>query len=201
MSRLDQLFQQFRLERTYLKNVTPKTIIWYESAWKAFGATHRQGASDSPLVSRSDLQHFVVSLRGRGVKPMTCNTWLRALNAFCRWLHEEGELPALVKLAPQRLEKRLLCTHDEAALRSILRFRPKHFSQWRVHALVSTILDTGCRIDELLTARVSDFSLDNLLLTVVGKGRKERRVPFSTELRKVLFGESGLSEGGLFRRL
>jgi integrase/recombinase XerD len=29
--------------------------------------------------------------------------------------------------------------------------------------------------------------LDNLLLTVVGKGRKQRRVPFSAELRKPLF--------------
>ena len=51
----------------------------------------------------------------------------------------------------------------------------------------STVLDTGCRIEELLTARISDFDFDNLLLTVVGKGRKQRKVPFSTELRKVLF--------------
>jgi len=32
---------------------------------------------------------------------------------------------------------------------------------------------------------VIDF--DNLLLTVIGKGRKQRKVPFSTELRKLLF--------------
>jgi site-specific recombinase XerD len=42
---------------------------------------------------------------------------------------------------------------------------------------------------------VRDFDLDNLLLVVVGKGRKERRVPMSLELRKVLFrfGINGLS--------
>jgi len=39
----------------------------------------------------------------------------------------------------------------------------------------------------VLNTRVTDFDLDNLLLTVYGKGRKERRVPFSIELRKVLF--------------
>ena len=70
------------------------------------------------------------------------------------WLHEQGEIPALVKLPPQRLEKRIIRTHDEAALRAILNYRPKTFPHWRVHALVSTILDTGCRIEELLTARV-----------------------------------------------
>ena len=39
----------------------------------------------------------------------------------------------------------------------------------------------------MLTARTTDFDFDNLLLTVTGKGRKERRVPFGIELRKVLF--------------
>jgi integrase/recombinase XerD len=118
---------------------------------------------------------------------VSCNSWVRALNAFCRWLHDQGEIPSPVKLKPQRLEKRIIPTHDEAALRGILRYRPKTFPHWRVHTLVSTILDTGCRIEEVLTARVSDVDLDNLLLTVFGKGRKERRVPFGIELRKVLF--------------
>jgi integrase/recombinase XerD len=112
---------------------------------------------------------------------------VRALNAFCRWLHEQGETPTRVKLQPQRLEKRIIRTHSDAALRAILSYRPKTFAHWRIHTLVVTILDTGCRIDELLTARVRDFDFDNLLLTVLGKGRKERRVPMSIELRRVLF--------------
>ena len=190
MDRLDQLFQQFLRERNYIYNVTPKTLAWYETAWIAFTRARATAASrpaSAPLISRADLQSFVVHLRERGVKPVTCNTWVRALNAFCRWLHEQGEIPSAVKLAPQRLEKRLVRTHDNAALRAILTFRPTTFPHRRIHALVSTILDTGCRINEVLTARVIDFDLDNLLLTVYGKGRKERRVPFSINLRKVLF--------------
>lgn len=42
-------------------------------------------------------------------------------------------------------------------------------------------------LEEVLTAKVHDFDFDNLLLTVYGKGRKERRVPFGIELRKVLY--------------
>ena len=141
----------------------------------------------APLVTKADLQYFVVHLRERGIKPVTCNTWIRAMNAVCRWLHEQGEIPTLVKLAAQRLEKRLIRTHDEAPLRAILRYRPTAFPHWRVHAVISTILDTGCRVEEVLTARVTDIDLDNLLLTVYGMGRKERRVPFSFELRKTLF--------------
>ena len=190
MDRLDQLFQQFLRERTYINNVTPSTIEWYESAWKAFNTAQASAPprpDSAPLISKADLQHFVVHLRERGIKPVTCNTWVRALNAVCRWLHEQGEIASLVKLKPQRLEKRLVRTHDEATLRAIVRYRPKTFPHWRIHALVSTLLDTGCRIEEMLTARSTVFEFDNLLLTVYGKGRKERRVPFSTELRKVLF--------------
>jgi integrase/recombinase XerD len=190
MQRLDQLFQQFLRERTYVHNVTASTREWYESAWKAFkgaqaAAPERPPAA--PLISKSDLQHFVVHLRERGIKPVTCDTWIRALNAICRWLHDEGELPTPVKLRPQRLEKRIIRTHDQVSLKAMLGVRPKTFAHWRVYALVSTILDTGCRIEEVLGASVRDFDFDNLLLTVTGKGRKERRVPFSTELRKVLF--------------
>jgi integrase/recombinase XerD len=187
MDRLDQLFQQFLRERIYLKNVTPKTKVWYESAWKAFKTSGvPQRPPSAALISRS-LNEFIVHLRERGVKPVSCNSWLRALNAFCAWLHQEGLLRAAVSLKPQRLERRLVPTHGPAALRLMLAFRPKDFAQARVHTLALTILDTGCRIDEVLTAPVSAFDFDNLLLKVFGKGRKERRVPFSIELRKVLF--------------
>jgi integrase len=124
------------------------------------------------LITKADLQFFVVHLRERGVRPVSCNTWLRALNAFCRWLHEQGEIPALVKLAPQRLEKRIVRTHDEAALRVILAYRPQTFDHWRIYALVSSILDTGCRIEEVLTARVTDFGFRQPVADGLREGEK-----------------------------
>lgn len=189
MHTLDQYFEQFLRERTFLQNVTPKTREWYQTAWQAF-ARAQQTAGPRPsdaALTRADLERFVIHLRERGVKPVSCNTWLRAMNAFCRWLHEHGVTPDLVHLPLQKLEKRLLKTFDEDALRKLLTFRPKTFPHWRVYSVACTILDTGCRIEELLTARVEDFDFHNLLLTVVGKGRKERRVPFSIELRKLLY--------------
>jgi integrase/recombinase XerD len=190
MSALNTHFEQFLRERVYLHNITPRTREYYLTAWKAFvrsQATAPPRATDAPLLTRGDVQHFVVHLRERGVKPVTCNCWLRGLNAFGRWLHTEGKIPAPVRVPPQREEKRFLPLPNDATLRLLLSYRPNSFIQWRVHAVVCTILDTGCRIEELLTACVNDFDFDNLLLTVIGKGRKQRKVPFSTELRKVLF--------------
>ena len=50
------------------------------------------------------------------------------------------------------------------------------------------LLDTGCRITEALTLRVREIDFENMLVTLDGKGRKQRVVPFSFELRKALFG-------------
>lgn len=58
---------------------------------------------------------------------------------------------------------------------------------WRIFALVAVILDAGCRIDELLTSRVQDFDHDQRLLTVYGKGRKQRRMPFDRVAQGVRF--------------
>jgi len=55
------------------------------------------------------------------------------------------------------------------------------------YALACTLTDTGVRIDEALGLRRGDVDFDNLLLKVRGKGRKERLVPFSFELRRLLF--------------
>jgi integrase/recombinase XerD len=52
---------------------------------------------------------------------------------------------------------------------------------------VLLLLDTGCRISEALTVRVRDIDMENLLVTLDGKGSKQRVVPFSFELRKAIF--------------
>src|SRR5581483_591326 len=58
--------------------------------------------------------------------------------------------------------------------------------QRRLHLLVLILLDTGARITEALTLKVRDIDMESLLLVLDGKGRKQRRVPFSFELRKAL---------------
>jgi integrase/recombinase XerD len=66
-------------------------------------------------------------------------------------------------------------------------WKPRGFYQRRLHLLVLLLLDTGARISEALGLRVRDLDLDNLLMTLDGKGQKQRVVPFSFELRRALF--------------
>jgi len=54
-------------------------------------------------------------------------------------------------------------------------------------ASICLLMDTGIRIDEMLKLKMEDVDIDTLILKVKGKGKKERLVPFSSEMRRVLF--------------
>ena len=48
---LAPLFEQFLKERTYLKNVTPRTLVWYQVAFK----NYRKAVGDDVLPTRATL--------------------------------------------------------------------------------------------------------------------------------------------------
>ena len=60
----------------------------------------------------------------------------------------------------------------------LVNWRPRGLRDRRLHLLVLLLLDTGARISEVLSLRVADIDFENFLLTLTGKGRKQRRVPF-----------------------
>jgi integrase/recombinase XerD len=83
-------------------------------------------------------------------------------------------------------EEYVPATYSAKQTEAIIRRKPRGFFQRRLHTLILLLLDTGTRLDEVLSLRVQDCNLDDLLLTVTGKGRKQRIIPFSMELRRVL---------------
>ena len=85
------------------------------------------------------------------------------------------------------MEKKVLQTFDERQIKKVIGWKPIGYYQWRLYALLCLIIDTGIRIEEALTLTRSKVDFDNLLFTVKGKGNKERVVPMSVELRRVLF--------------
>jgi integrase/recombinase XerD len=177
-----QLFDDFVKSRRYLKNVTAKTLVWYRTSFTTFQRLHHE-----PTYTKESLRAFVVTLRESGVSPISCNTYCRAINAYLRWLHEEGHADTLLRIAPLKTEQKVIATFTAADVRKFITYRPRTFGQHRLHALTLALLDTGLRIEEALTLTRERVDLDNLLLTVDGKGQKQRVVPMSLELRKVLY--------------
>jgi len=171
-------FSQFVRERQYLHNVSPATLEWYKHSFRWL-------RSESP--SQEELKDTVVRMREKGLKATGCNSAIRAINAYLRWSGARTADGSALKIPQLKEPQLILPTFKAAEVALLVKWRPKTFCQRRLHLLVLLLLDTGARISEALTLRISEIDLDNLLFTLDGKGRKQRVVPFSFELRKALF--------------
>jgi integrase/recombinase XerD len=180
---MEPRFEQFIRERQYLANVTPATIDWYKNSLKWLS---------TPSPSQDDLKDAVIRMRSKGLKPTGCNSAIQALNSYAHWVHAGSDTKCgsgcrHPKIAHLRVPDLVLPTFTEQEIRLLVAWKPKGKYQRRLHLLILFLLDTGCRISEALTLRVSEIDFENLLVTLDGKGRKQRVVPFSFELRKAMF--------------
>lgn len=174
--------EQFIRERQYLQNVTPKTIESYHYCLKFL-------PNENP--TQTQLHEMVMELRQAGHKETGCNVVIRTVNGYLHWVSgREGKCgagcshPKLKKLKEPVM---VMPTFSKAQVSNLVNYRPKGEYHRRLHLLVLFLLDTGCRITEALSVRVVDVDLDNLLVTLDGKGRKQRIIPYSVELRRHLF--------------
>jgi integrase/recombinase XerD len=135
--------------------------------------------TESP--SQDELKDAVLRMREKGLRATGCNSAIRAINAYLKWSGSPLKIPQLKE--PQLI----LPTFSLPQVTRLIESKPHSFYQRRLHLIVLILLDTGCRITEALTLRVGDVHFDNLLVVLDGKGRKQRKVPFSFELRKALF--------------
>jgi integrase/recombinase XerD len=193
---MDALIKQFLRSGQYLRNWSPRTVTTYGQGLTCLQVALREEASQgdnvtAPILTKGNLQAWVVSMRQRGLTPGGCNMYMRSVNSFLTWMHEEGHTAThlRVKLLPNPAKPLQGISDREAKL--LLTYRPKGFYQHRAKVLVCLLLDTGLRIDEAITLRSEWVNWDGLVLLVRGKGNKERMVPFSPELRKELFKLDG----------
>jgi site-specific recombinase XerD len=165
----------FTTELKYLRNVSPKTLELYGHSFHAF-----------PEDDRPSVLKRIAELRDRGVKPVSVNTYLRCLNAYFMWLHKEHGKER-VRIPKLKEEQKLLATLTSEQIKRIVNGKPVRRNETRARMAALTALSTGLRIQELLNLRRSDVDFEQLFLRVNGKGNKQRLVPMSIELRKLLF--------------
>ncbi len=138
-------FKQFIKERTYLTNVSPRTVQWYGESFKWLG---------NPNPTEADLKGFIIRMRQSGLKPSSCNNRIRAVNDSLKWAGSSQEVPKLKE------GQRVLPTFDAADILKILKYKPKSSTRSRLQVLLLTLADTGTRIDEALSLKWPDVDFE-----------------------------------------
>jgi integrase/recombinase XerD len=179
---MEPRFEQFIHERKYLRNVSPRTTEWHGEALRWLG---------NPDPDEAALKDFVMRMREKGLRPVSCNSYISAVNSYLHWASDVGGVCCAacshLKVVRMKDEQRILPTFTPADIEKIVKWKPRGFYQLRTHLFMLLLADTGCRSGEARALRWSDVDFDNLLLKLHGKGAKDRLVPFSFELRRHLY--------------
>lgn len=185
-------------------NRSPKTIDWYLEILKKYFKflCERNMLKPVDQLGSQELQAYLLHLQERDrwpenkyinnkgkLSPFSIQGHARAIKAFWSWLVREGfinknllEKFPLLKV-PQTMIKTIAAPDMKKLLEKVNRSSP---TGERLYCVLLLLIDTGARISELVNIKMSDIMFSQCLVTVTGKGQKQRLVPFSSITRKAI---------------
>ncbi|PKQ25104.1 MAG: recombinase XerC [Actinobacteria bacterium HGW-Actinobacteria-4] len=138
-------------------------------------------------VTLADLREWLAAMAGAGLSRTTLARRGAAVRTFYAWAFEAGliETNPAVRLASARPSSTLpdvMTPADAMTLLGAAEARcddgdPIHLRDW---AAAEMLYATGMRVGELASTDLRDIDLEERLARVMGKGSKERMVPFGT---------------------
>jgi site-specific recombinase XerD len=170
------------------ENRSERTIATYlQSVQQAEAFLHAHG-QDVGGATRADLEAFLGDLLTRRAAA-TAWTRYKALRILYRWLEEEDEIAAnpMAKMRPPIIPEQPVPVVPQDGLRRLLATcAGKSFEDRRDTALIMLLVAVGPRRAELMGLTVADVDFDLDVLLVLGKGRRERALPFGRNSAVVL---------------
>ena len=153
------------------------------AAWAA-----EQGVGEVALLSTEQLRAFVAAEHRRGLSPKSLQRRLSASRSYFNWLLRHGRIatsPAAALRAPKSPRKlpQVLDADEASRLVQVPTDVPLGL---RDRALLELFYSSGLRLSELCGLRWRDLDLAGGLVTVLGKGSKQRRVPVGSHARHAL---------------
>jgi integrase/recombinase XerC len=167
------------------RNASPHTVRAYGEDLAQFGRHVRAelGREGRPQdVDHLLIRAFLARLHRQGLKSVSAARKLATLRTFFRYLCREGVLdrnPARSLLSP-RLEKRVPTHLDEPDITLLVEMPGDGDAAVRGRAILELLYATGIRCSELVGLDLGEIDRSGRMIRVLGKGRKERIVPFGT---------------------
>lgn len=173
------------------KNLSGGTVRWYEAeleVFKKFLDVRYQGLHFNAITA-AHIREFITHLqeaenklyRGRKLSSYTVAGFVRSIRAFFSFLSAENYLqtnPA-GKICVPRVQKKIIQPLSLEEIQRLLAVPDKKtFTGFRNFLLMLIFLDSGLRLSELLNLKRNDVDMERKTLRILGKGNKEREVPF-----------------------
>jgi integrase/recombinase XerC len=188
---VDAFLEHLRLN----ENASLHTVRAYESDLSQFlqflaGQAGRRRSELTPAdVDHHQIRDFLSDLHRRGNTRASAARKLAAIRAFGRYLRREGVRdtdPAALVGTPKR-EQRLPAHLGEGEMARLLEMPDTSQPLGRRdRAILELFYASGLRLSELVGLDVGDVNLSSRIVRVLGKGGKERIVPFNQSTQAAL---------------
>ena len=191
---IEQL-KQFLRYLALNRNASAHTVRAYESdlsqfiGYAAAQADLKKRELQPSQLDRLALRGFLADLHKQGLARATAARKLAAVRTFLRYLRREGLIdndPGAMVATPKRdirmpahlSEDEMSALIDSPGGATILARRD--------HAILELFYASGLRLSELAGLDVDDVNLSAKMVRVLGKGGKERIVPFNSSAAKAV---------------
>ncbi len=191
---LDKFYRYLRAEKRYSSH----TVAAYSRDINHF---IRGGAFDGNLplewddIKQADIRRIVAQLHRKGLSGKSLQRWLSSIrslfNYLCRFKRAKHN-PAVGIPAP-KTAKRLPKTLNVDEINQLLEIRAvttiteeSKSLICRDNAMMELMYACGLRLSELSGLNMSDIDWQQQTLNVIGKGQKQRRVPFGKKAKQAI---------------
>lgn len=179
-------------------NLAPRTVQLYGDVARRFAAFLASTGmpTDVAAIRREHVEAYIASILEQW-KPATASNRYRALAQFWKWCVDEGEVreSPMAHMRPPLVPEQPVPVLSDEQLRRLLATceKGKEFEDRRDYALMMLFIDCGARRAEIANLRyderdelTNDVDLDQRVIRVLGKGRRERVLPIGDKTVKAI---------------
>ncbi len=163
------------------QGVSPHTLTAYAEDLKTFSSYIDKELKE---IDYLDIRSFLAVLHHKKLKKSSISRKLASIRSFFKYLYREGHVkknPAKLVSSPKVPKNipKFLPIDDVFSLMD----KPQGdtFKATRDKAIMELLYSSGLRVSELTSLDLGDFDLNEAVIRVEGKGRKERMVPIGSK--------------------
>ena len=181
----DPLIRSFLDSLFIEKGLSKNTIKSYESDLKEFFAwCHNIHKKLQSKLTSSSINIYLGYLFNKNIKSSSVNRKLSTLKAFYIFLYKQKLILKIPTedIETPKIQKKLPSTLSENEVEKLLKApKDKNIIELRDKAMLEMLYATGMRISELVNLKEVNVDKNRQVVKVLGKGSKERLIPFGDE--------------------
>jgi tyrosine recombinase XerC len=172
-----------------LKNSSKHTLRAYKRDLLDFYEYLKRNNLNYIDISRNSLRGFLIELKEKGLEKRSISRKISSIRSFYRFLMKEGiiEKNPLTTLELPKVDKKLpTFLTEEEVIKLINSPNDKNLIGYRDKLILTFLYSTGMRVSEIVSLKVSQLDLDKGEVIITGKGKKDRIVFLTDEIKDMI---------------